>query len=591
MSVLTKRFAKVFKLALLVTVCCIIFVLTSRYVDEGMSKEYKSYLASYVDTYVGDTDSIPENSELSKAMSAKDEVRREKLQTFYKQVFDNVQEFGPKNKCLREYGANCKLDGNIGTRPDDYDNWGKLTSSELGKCLSLSYSERAMLKKMHYQFVESIGSLTLPAESYSGDGIVTVGGGKFSLLSFLIIKTLRNLGTTLPVEVFIPPNDTGDQEFCNTLLPKYNAKCIYITDVLPPDSVDNFEFKGYQFKSIAIIASSFENLLLLDADNFPIKDLDNIFDKEPYKSTGLVLWPDFWRRTTNPAYYEIADIPVNYKNRVRNCMDDITPPQAYTSDMEDTSDVPLHDLENTIPDVSTESGQIMISKSKHLPTVLLSLYYNVYGPSWYYPIFSQKAAGEGDKETFIAAANFYELDFYQVKSITAVDGYHRSEGFRGVAMLQHDFVQDYQRYQHASEEINAVYEGKSPQSIKLDPSYSPEKFYETYFESETLKEVDIMFVHSNLPKFDPVTLWKDQDLIVAGQHIRSYTNLKRLNGYDLELENFKVFKEYLCDTRTHFKYVDNALQENETNWESMCQYITERLLFLDKSHANAIKSS
>ena len=104
----------------------------------------------------------------------------------------------------------------------------------------------------------------------------------------------------------------------------------------------------------------------------------------------------------------------------------------------------------------------MIRKSDHLGTILLSLYYNVNGPSWYYPIFSQKASGEGDKETFIAAANFYDLPFYQVKSVTAVDGYHQphDKGFRGVAMLQHDFVQDYGRQMWAQVEIRSHFAGK-----------------------------------------------------------------------------------------------------------------------------------
>ncbi|CAR25294.1 alpha-1,2-mannosyltransferase MNN2 [Lachancea thermotolerans CBS 6340] len=609
MVLLTKRFNKIFRFSLVAALCCLIFVLSTRYIDQDLSSlEYVRYLQNYHETYSGNGNKVEPEVETPPApaandkikspsggpvLSAQDQKRRQALQEFYKQVFKNLRQHSPTGSSSRQYDEKCQLNGDIGARANDYNSWSKLTSKNLGNCLKLSNKEKTMLKETHYDFVESLKSLVLPKGTYKGDGIVTVGGGKFSMLSFLIIKTLRNLGTHLPVEVFIPPNDEGEEEFCNTLLPKYNAKCIYISDVLPEDIIENFDFKGYQFKSISIIASSFENLLLLDADNFPIKALDNIFEEEPYKSTGMVLWPDFWRRTTNPAYYEIADIAVNYKKRVRNCMDDITPPQAYTKDMKNLENVPLHDLEGTIPDVSTESGQLMIRKSRHLPTILLSLYYNVNGPTWYYPIFSQKASGEGDKETFIAAANFYGLPFYQVKSVTAVDGYHQpdNKGFRGVAMLQHDFVQDYSRYKWAKSDIENKYAGKVPQFIKQDTSYSPDAMYKTYFEPEDLKEVDIMFVHSNLPKFDPYTLWNDKDLIVDGKHIRSYTNLRRLNNYDLELENFKVFKEYLCVSRTKFKYLDDSLQGDERQWKSMCGYIKERLNFLDQTHSDAINAS
>ncbi|SCV00636.1 LAME_0G11056g1_1 [Lachancea meyersii CBS 8951] len=637
MVLLTKRFTKIFKLTLVAAVCCVVFVLWSQYVDkDAASLEYRKYLQDYIGTYTGDSgtqdaqaggkDASAGNKGANEASNkifgkegsgstnnnggggssgknAKEEgkadteavtggqKRREGMQNFYKQVFHSLRMNSPMGKSARQYDTRCKLNGDIGARPDDYDNWSKLTSKNLGECLMISPKEKQLLKTKHHDYVDSLKRLVLPKGTYKGNGIVTVGGGKFSMLSFLIIKTLRNLGTTLPVEVFIPPKDEGETEFCNTLLPKYNAKCVFISDVLPKDVINSFDFQGYQFKSISIIASSFENLLLLDADNFPIKPLDDIFEQEPYKSTGMVLWPDFWRRTTNPAYYDIADIAVDYKKRVRNCIDDITPPQVYTSDMSDLSEVPLHDLDNTIPDVSTESGQLMISKSKHLPTILLSLYYNVNGPSWYYPIFSQKASGEGDKETFIAAANFYGLPSYQVKSRTAVDGYHLPHGFRGVAMLQHDFVQDYQRYNYATNEINTEYAGKTGKSVKTDADYSPEAVYMKYFEPEDFKEVDIMFVHSNLPKFDPFTLWSNQDLIWDGKHIRSYTNLKRLNGYDLELENFRAFKEYLCTQRSHFKYLDDELGTDQKKWQGMCKYINERLRFLDSTHLEAIEAA
>ncbi|SCU84325.1 LAMI_0C07074g1_1 [Lachancea mirantina] len=609
---LTKRFTKKLRLAFVASACCLAFFLTSQYIQQDLSvEEYRESLRNYIETYKntrggagGDGYDVGSNGAFgagsgsgfgkgadAASAASRARARSKNLHTFYRQVFESLKRHSPRGKSAREYDRRCKLTGDIGARPDDYANWDKLTSRELSHCLILSEAEKAALKESHYEFVDSLGALVLPRGSYSGNGIVTVGGGKFSMLSFLIIKTLRNLGTTLPVEVFIPPKDEGETYFCQELLPQYNAKCIFLSDVLPQDVIDSFEFTGYQFKSIAIIASSFENLLLLDADNFPIKPLDNIFDAEPYKSTGMVLWPDFWRRTTNPVYYEIADVPVNYKKRVRNCMDDITPPEAYTENLNDLSDVPLHDLEGTTPDVSTESGQLMISKSRHLPTILLSLYYNVNGPSWYYPIFSQKASGEGDKETFIAGANFYDLPFYQVRSMTAVDGYHQEggKGFRGVAMLQHDFTQDYMRYQWASADINHKYLGKARKYIKPDPTYSPERVYKHYFEPDDIKEVDIMFVHSNLPKFDPLTLWNDQDLIVNGRHIRSYTNLKRLNGYDLELENFKAFKEHLCGIhRAHFKYLDDRLRGDDKNWKSMCQYVEDRLAFLEQTHEEAI---
>ncbi|QEU61471.1 Mnn2 [Kluyveromyces lactis] len=510
--------------------------------------------------------------------------KKKQVQGFYGQVFKYLKEFGPVGVNIATYNQKCSLNGDIGYRQENTDQWWKLTSEELNNCLQLSQEQRLMLKEAHSNYVHALSKLVLPKDTYSGDGIVTVGGGKFSMMAFLIIKTVRNFGTTLPVEVFIPPNDEGDDEFCNVLLPQYNAKCIYLSDAFPPDLIEKSDFKGYQFKSLAIIASSFKNLLLLDADNFPIKPLDGIFEEKSYKDTGLILWPDFWRRTTHPSYYSIANEQIS-SERIRNTMDDVTPPSVYTKDLKDLSDVPLHDLDGTIPDASTESGQLMINKLKHFPTVLLSLYYNVYGPSWYYSIFSQRSSGEGDKETFIAAAHFYDLPFYQVRSEPRVDGYHRhnNEGFRGVCMLQHDFAQDYKRYRQAQNEIGTKYTNEPDD---YDPNYNyQENYLGKYFTNDP---VDVMFVHSHLPKFDPVELALSQDLIQDGKHIRSYRNLKRMNGYDLELEVFKTFKEYVCDKRVHFKYFDKAVKL-ESNWGIICNYVNERLGYLIESHSEAME--
>ncbi|CAI4055128.1 hypothetical protein SKDZ_02G1200 [Saccharomyces kudriavzevii ZP591] len=591
---LTKRFSKLFKLAFIALILCGLFVITNKYMDENTSvREYKSYLQDYLDSHSNkhpSTDApVTDDSSSSKV---NDNAATRKLKDFYDKVFNFLILDSPTGKSARNYGKACLLNGDIGDRPDQYEELHKLSAKQLSKCLELSPDEISRLTKSHKDYVEHIATLLLPKGTYKGSGIATVGGGKFSLMAFLIIKTLRNRGTNLPVEVLIPPGDEGETEFCNKILPKYNSKCIYVSDILPVETIKKFHFEGYQFKSLALIASSFENLLLLDADNFPIKSLDNIFNEEPYVSTGLVMWPDFWRRTTHPLYYEIAGIPVNMNKRVRNSQDDITPPAVYTKDLKNLDDVPLSDLDGTIPDVSTESGQLMINKSKQLATALLSLFYNVNGPNWYYPIFSQKAAGEGDKETFIAAANFYGEPFYQVRTRTGVEGYHENKDFHGVAMLQHDFVQDYSRYLIASKKTNDKYNTmKSSASIKFDKSYSFENYFEEFFENEDTNaknHVDVMFIHSNLPKFDPYDLSETNFLTIDKKPARSYTALHKIQNYDIELENFKALKEYVCTNKNPFKYLDDALGEDKVKWKKMCDYITERLEFLESTHDKAI---
>lgn len=513
-------------------------------------------------------------------------IENNKLKRFFDQVFQNIMDFSPTGFTNKKYNDNCQLTGDIGIRDEFIDKFKLLSQDSLINCLEINETELVNLKESHAKFVESL-AITLPSKTYKGSGIVMVGGGKFSMMAYLSIRHLREIGSTLPVEVFIPPNEIPEEKFCSDLLPKYNAKCININKILSSRMINKFSFKGYQFKSLALVASSFQNLLLLDADNFPIKNIDKIFDEEPYKSKGLVLWPDFWRRSTQPLYFDIAGTPIEKNKRVRYGIDDITPPEVYTEDLNKLSDVPLADLEGALPDMSTESGQLLINKKKHLGTALLSLYYNVNGPSWYYPIFTQRSAGEGDKETFIAAANFYGLPYYQVRTGTDVEGYHDHDGFHGVAMLQSDCTQDYEKYLTAKREIQLKYSkymiGKEP--IPFDPEYNIDAFINKYFKMRD--NIDVMFVHSNIPKFDPFDLFYYNRMIYKdGSQKRAYSSLAKIDYFDIELTNYRIFTETLCSKEPdiYFPYINIGLKKVPGGKRKMCTYLNTRLKFLEETH-------
>ena len=83
---------------------------------------------------------------------------------------------------------------------------------------------------------------------------------------------------------------------------------------------------------------------------------------------------------------------------------------------QEREEVPFHDLQGSIAELSTESGQLIINKHTHGKTILLALYYNFYGPNLFYKLFSLGEQGEGDKDTFVAAAVVTRQDYYQVKS-------------------------------------------------------------------------------------------------------------------------------------------------------------------------------
>ncbi|KEQ63376.1 nucleotide-diphospho-sugar transferase, partial [Aureobasidium melanogenum CBS 110374] len=230
-------------------------------------------------------------------------------------------------------------------------------------------------------------------------GVVIVGGGEYFGPAIIGIHMLRRSGSDLPVQVFVADQSEYEDELCKDYLPKLGAECLILSDF-----VQDFKVTHYQLKSLAMLLSSFEHVLYLDSDSIPLLNPETeLFATEPYTSAGLVIWPDFWISTESPSFYDVVGIGT-------------MPP--------------------SLPKSSSEAGQLLINKRKHLKTLLLANYYNIYGPDFYYPLLSQGALGQGDKETFMAAAMVLNSSYYRVK--TGVKSLERNTGYedKGSAMVQ-----------------------------------------------------------------------------------------------------------------------------------------------------------
>ncbi len=103
---------------------------------------------------------------------------------------------------------------------------------------------------------------------------------------------LRKTGTILPVEVYMESQAVYETELCEDVFPRLNATCLLLSDILDggPQKV---KISKNQLGAFAILFSSFEDILLLDANNLVTERPDNLFSAEPFLSRGLVLWPDY----------------------------------------------------------------------------------------------------------------------------------------------------------------------------------------------------------------------------------------------------------------------------------------------------------
>jgi alpha 1,2-mannosyltransferase len=353
----------------------------------------------------------------------------------------------------------------------------------------------------------------MPTE-FNGTGVVMVGGGEYFGPVVVGLHMLRRTGSTLPVEVFVADETEYESELCEDVLSKLGAGCVVLSHFLGDTNVSHkFQVTHYQLKSLAMLFSSFAEVLYLDSDSIPLVDPSTeLFSSEPYKSSGLVIWPDFWISTESPLFYHIAGLP---------------------------------SFPSNLPRSSSEAGQILISKRTHLKTLLLAIYYNVYEPDYYYPLLSQGVVGQGDKETFLAAAVVVDEQYYRVKTPVATVGRHDGQVFRGSAMIQHHPADDllYAGLRNTNKDNNAT------QETKVRPA----------------------FIHANTPKMNAGHLVDEGDLFALDKtRLRLWGSRedqeKRL-GCDLEKVVWEILVQAGCE-------LENIVHERKPR-EGMCSRLQE----------------
>lgn len=305
----------------------------------------------------------------------------------------------------RPEGTPITISGNAGTNPPKDASATRTPAKDF---VTNPQVELELIRLSHQRFLKELESLDrIDTSIFSDRGVVMVGGGEYYGPAIIGIQMLRRTGSKLPVEVFVPNESDYEEEVCDNYLPKLNARCVVLSHFQPDQdqSDGDITIKHYQLKAPALLLSSFSEVLLLDSDSIPLVDPEStIFGTEPYKSSGLLTWPDFWVATESPRFWDI---------------------------------VGLSEFPENLPITSSESGQVVINKQTHLATLLLATYYNLWGTDFFYPLLSQGALGQGDKETFLAAAVALDSPYYRVRTAAVSVGRHDGAKKKATAIVQH----------------------------------------------------------------------------------------------------------------------------------------------------------
>ncbi|GAB7342389.1 hypothetical protein MBLNU457_g0605t1 [Dothideomycetes sp. NU457] len=331
--------------------------------------------------------------------------------------------------------------------------WEANAEIELMDKTNMKHADILKMQRAHQLFTSQMKTRMyghIPTKGGARRGIVTVAGGNYMPAAIVSLRLLRRTGSTLPVEFWIADDKEYEEEICEQVLPKLNARCRVLIDVFDTATREQRQdIIKFQYKIFAILFSSFDEVLFLDSDSFPLRNPEEIFESEVYKRHGMITWPDLWATSISPAYYLIAGRE---------------PPPIILR-------------------ASTESGQFLINKKTHFETLLISAYYNYYGPNHYYILLCQGGYGRGDKSTFIPAAIAANQTFYDVSERPRPIG-QMFDWLEIFALLQYDAQLDYNLTSHGK------WRSKNPE---VAPPIRP------------------YFVHTVNPKWNPVKLFGQHD--------------------------------------------------------------------------------
>ncbi|KAK3651232.1 hypothetical protein LTR56_002090 [Elasticomyces elasticus] len=269
-----------------------------------------------------------------------------------------------------------------------------------GRTSLISSENATIIREQHAGFLRDMPAY--PEETFKGRGVVMLAGGRYSEYAVTALGVLRESGSKLPVEVWRRDEREEKHGWCDEM-EKEGMACRRLSDYLDTDILAIAD--GKEMKVFTMLFSSFEEVFFIDADNMALQPPEKIFESKHYKKTGVVLWHDYW-------LYDSIDWLDYVVGLSGNRSQALWQQRTY------------------------ESGQIAWNKRKQWEALLLTTYYNYYGPSLYYTLLNTGHAGWGDKDTFPLALRALEKPFHAVSHPPADAWVNGKVGERRTGMLQ-----------------------------------------------------------------------------------------------------------------------------------------------------------
>jgi ADP-heptose:LPS heptosyltransferase len=225
---------------------------------------------------------------------------------------------------------------------------------------------------------------------FRGRGIVICAGGvKYFTNAWVCLNVLRRvLGCTLPIQLWhLGPRELDER--MKALVAPLKVECVDAEALRQKHPARLL--RGWELKPYAILHSPFQEVLLLDADNVPVRDPEFLFEAPQFRRAGAIFWPDEPNVKLKPQAWQLCGL---------------TPRRER----------------------AFESGQIVVDKQRCWKALALCMWMNEHSDFFYAHTF-------GDKETFHLA--FRKLDVPFAMPRRSPRGKMRQYDFQGRLLFQH----------------------------------------------------------------------------------------------------------------------------------------------------------
>ncbi len=144
--------------------------------------------------------------------------------------------------------------------------------------------------------------------NFSGRGFVLCAGGPYLESAYVVVRLLRHYGATLPIEVW----HAGEDEIPAWARPAFVEHGVTLHDIM--DYCQNRPLKqmrGFPIKTAAILNTRLREVMFIDADCFPVRNLEFLFETQEFKDNKAIFFPDYQRHLLLPdkPVWDHVDMP------------------------------------------------------------------------------------------------------------------------------------------------------------------------------------------------------------------------------------------------------------------------------------------